>query len=273
MDTSTAPGVYERHGTWYVAGQALVEQALAAPELTVVPAAPVPRLQARMARFSDGPEHEVRRAVVERLLPPAEGLSRPAAQLAAAWSAGAAGPVDVMPLVRAGPVQVLAVALRLPDVRRVADAVAAQPADEAVEELLPGHDPEEAVAVVSILFQARDATAALIAGALLQAGEGAPVEAALRQAPVLSTRRTAAREVRLGGVLLPAGADVRVSLESVPAAFGSGPHACPGAAQARALTEGVLAGLAGWRVVRDQVVAYEPRPNLRLPVRLLLERS
>lgn len=62
---------------------------------------------------------------------------------------------------------------------------------------------------------------------------------------------------------------------SPPATFGAGPHRCPGAAHAVALATGVLTALRadGWRPVPGQPVNYEPRPNLRLPSTVLVDRT
>jgi cytochrome P450 len=59
-----------------------------------------------------------------------------------------------------------------------------------------------------------------------------------------------------------------------PMAFGRGAHACPGAAQATALAHGVVEAFTtgGWRVTGPPV-QWEPRPNLRMPAQVLMERS
>ena len=55
---------------------------------------------------------------------------------------------------------------------------------------------------------------------------------------------------------------------SQPATFGAGPHACPAAAHAVAMTRGVLSALRadGWQLVPGQPV----RPNLQLPAAVLM---
>lgn len=239
-----------------------------------------PAWQARMARFSDGPDHADRRAAVVALL---DGLPAPADMAAAArgrteaWLASPGpgpgpGPVDGMVLARRVPVAVLAGALGVPGDRvdEVVDATAtvvaavaprngpapvgqaaADAAVRALNALLPG-----AMAALSLLFQTHDATAALIGNALVT---GLPVDEVLQEAPpVTSTRRVG-----------PDGDPVVVDLAGHP--FGAGPHACPGRDQAIALATGVLAGIraAGWAPVPGPVT-YEDRPNLRLPARLAL---
>jgi len=61
---------------------------------------------------------------------------------------------------------------------------------------------------------------------------------------------------------------------SQPATFGAGPHACPAAAHAVAVACGVLSALRtdAWQLVPGQPVGYEPRPNLRLPAAVLVQR-
>jgi cytochrome P450 len=139
------------------------------------------------------------------------------------------------------------------------------------------------------LFQARDATAGLI-GLALSAAAGHPQATAAdlvglaerADPPVQCTRRVAARPVTIGGVTIPAGALVWVLLATAdrgdpwpPATFGGGPHACPGRPAATALARGVVGAIldGGWRPVPGLAPGYEPRPNLRIPVSVLLERS
>ncbi|RKR91702.1 cytochrome P450 [Micromonospora pisi] len=295
-----------------------VTAALNSPALRVPPTAvstgAAGALQARMARFSDGAAHTRRRALVEELLPNPDELRRAAEEQTGPLLDGRRAPFDVMPLARTVPVAVLATALGVAPidrdrtvtlVGRLCDALAptlAPPptpddpdavADELTTLLTPvgAGDFERVAAVAGILFQARDATAALIGSALLAAtpadgtaptGIGRLVERTLREEPpVQCTRRHAADPVALGGVGVPPGATVWVLLAAAetgppapPATFGAGPHACPGATQARAVAGGFLsATLArGLRPVPGQRMGYEPRPNLRLPTRLLMER-
>ncbi|ONI83586.1 PEP phosphonomutase [Saccharothrix sp. ALI-22-I] len=175
--------------------------------VTPVPAAEsgVAWLRAGGARFSEGADHERRRAFARRTL----------------------STVDIQSLRRAGmPVAVLAEALGLP--RSVASDVAVvatcyQPhvavtreADEAVARLVAacgGVWDEETANRIGLLVQACDATRALIAGV---------------EPPVPITRRVA-----------PDGAVVEVDLRD--AWFGAGRHECPGRAHALALVEGARA--------------------------------
>jgi cytochrome P450 len=222
---------------------------------------------------------------------------------------------DVMPMARQLPAEVLArgLGLNAAEADRAAlltgvlcDALTpvlqprtppAGAADAAAEELealfsarLQAANPERVAAAISILFQARDATAALIGTAVL-AGASAgrdPRSAAQRvdqvlrhDAPVQCTRRTASADTPLADVTVPRGSAVWIFLATaeqgsgMPATFGSGPHACPGAAHATAIARQVLMVIdaEGWRPVSAQRVEYEPRPNIRVPVRALVARS
>jgi cytochrome P450 len=268
-------------------------------------------LQARMARFSEGAAHGHRRALVQVLLPDAASVEWGAWSRTSAALADWRGRRDAMDLARRVPVAVLADAAGVAPA--AIDAVtqltgelcaalagpgpgadgAAASGDAAAMELLAalrGRDDEErAVAAASILFQARDATAGLI-GLALSAAAHPPrataadlVERALRtDPPVQWTSRAAAVPVTIGGVSIPAGARVWILLAMAdrgepwpPATFGGGRHACPGRLVATALARGVVAAIldGGWRPVPGQAPGYEPRPNLRIPVSVLMERS
>jgi cytochrome P450 len=157
-----------------------------------------------------------------------------------------------------------------------------------------GNDDEHAVTVaISILFQARDATAALIGTALLagrRGGQRADGEARVPQriedvlrheAPTQCTRRTAVADAAIGDAVVPAGAPVWIFVATaergtgVPATFGSGRHGCPGAAHATAIACQVVTVVeaGGWWPAAGQRIELEPRPNLRVPARVLVVRS
>ena len=259
-------------------------------------------LRGRMARFSDGAEHRARRDRVLGLLPDAAAAEGAARGMTMAVLAGCAGTREAMELARRVPVEVLARALGVPGERigavvaatgQLCAALAPAPGAAGMEdgeraafpliEILAGADGDDrAVAVISVLFQAYDATAALIGLALALAagrpGETAAelVETVLRDdPPVQCTRRTSGRPAVIGGVTIPAGEAVWVLLAAAergaptpPATFGSGPHGCPGRELATALARGVVGGVldAGWRPVTGPGLAYQPRPNLRMPV-------
>jgi len=112
-------GVHHRDGGWVIAQAPDVTAALTSPALTVAPAdsqgdppaGDARQLQDRMARFCDGPPHAHRRELVAQLLPDVSGLEPAAAQRTAADLRDTTGLLDVMPLARRVPVEVLAAAL------------------------------------------------------------------------------------------------------------------------------------------------------------------
>jgi cytochrome P450 len=356
LATSTAPdrwhgplqalGTHCRDGAWVVSGAHAVSAALASPALCV-PAlteadGPAADLLARMARFSDGPDHRRRRDLVTRMLPRVSDVARSAGARANDYLLRRAAAFDIMPMARMLPAEVLARALGLPPANAaraailtglLCDAVtpALQPrpaeagaADAAAAELCallatlrrlgspgrpassvrlgrparPGRSgepgmlasqDERVAAAASILFQARDATAALIGTAILArsaAGQerrspSQRVEHILRhEAPVQCTRRTATSDVHIGSAIIPEGAAVWVFVATaergaaMPATFGTGPHGCPGAAHATAIARQVVAVVdaEGWRPVPGQRTDFEPRPNIRIPGRVLVAR-
>jgi cytochrome P450 len=313
-------GVHLHGGTWVVCGHEDVAAALASPAMSVAPVATetgdARRLQARMARFSDAPYHARRRDLVQEMLPSAPGLKDAAAERTRAVLPTCGPRFDLMSIARTVPVATLAAAMGVPadrvagittQIGRLCDAlapsheaaVAERPdGDSAVRELAKAltavlttrpRTEEALAAAVGVLFQARDATAALVGATVLledqdfAGGDPEPqIGRALReQAPVQSTRRVALEDTRLGSGHVPAGASLWISLAAAerggpvaPATFGSGPHACPGSAHAIALTRGIVAAVyaAGYRLLRDQTVEFEPRPNLRMPSKVLVAR-
>jgi hypothetical protein len=309
-----ALGTCARGDQWIVSTPSDVAAALSAPALRVVPppaeAGPAADLIARMARFSDGDAHRRRRAAAVRLLPPAAHVAALAREHAARQlrEAEPAGELDVMPLARTLPAEVLARALGLSAPGAASAAVLTGRLCDALLSGVPGRaaaageaaaglratlqplgltDADE-VAAASILFQARDSTAALIGAAVL--GSARPgcgraadrVEYVLRrEAPVQCTRRVATADTTIGTAVVPRGSSVWIFVAAAelgsgqPATFGSGPHGCPAAVVATAITREVVTAVdaGGWRLVCGQRVDYEPRPNLRLPCRVLVSRG
>jgi cytochrome P450 len=219
---------------------------------------------------------------------------------------------DIMPMARQLPAAVLAQALGLPaaaaeragtltgvlcdavtpslrpreGTRSAGDAAAVELAG-VLADGLGRHDTDRVTAAISILFQAREATAALIGLTVLAGRGGSTAPAAQRvddvlrhDAPVQCTRRTAVRDTSVGAAQIPVGAAVWIFVATAehgdgrPATFGSGPHGCPGAAHASAIARQVATVLTaeGWRPAPGQRIEFEPRPNVRVPVRVLVTR-
>jgi cytochrome P450 len=282
---------------WYVASRPDdVETLLTHPDASIgfvpAPGDRTSALQASLARFSDGESHRRRRAAIEQVLAPlgAHAL-RTATSRAVRAGLPAGTTVDLMVLARRIPVLVLADALAVADPESAVGAVdllcrrlapmtgtAARPPDtavmDAVERAFGTVDEldELAMARLALLFQAMDATAALIAAAFGDLGGDRP--AAATPPPIMLTTRTLTASCRVGNATLPVGAAVvvHVGAATVTATasfiFGRGPHRCPGADLATAIAAGFRDGLASRSIVAVDdpgTVTYEPRPNLRLP--------
>ncbi|MEV2277616.1 cytochrome P450 [Nocardiopsis sp. NPDC049922] len=223
----------------HVRDHAGVRAVLADPRFAVpaVPEDPRPVgglgwLRRTTVRFSEGADHDRRRAVVEGLLSRLD----PADLRASARTRAREVPAEAAPYV---PVEVLAVGLGVlpgslapivPATRTVAavylagaPADATAPADNAVGTLvalLPGGDPEEVAQRVALLVQSCEGTAGLIRGALAMvdesglSGPGLPatevlVAEALRlTSPVPGTRRRALPGAVLAGRPVAEGTEV-----------------------------------------------------------------
>lgn len=314
-------GTHCRQGAWVVSGPRDVSAALASSALSVAPAGgqaaggSAAELIGQMARFSDGEDHCRRRALVMQMLPPVAEITTAAGARANHHLLRRTSDFDIMPMARQLPAEVLGRGLGLEPAEAdraavltgmlcdgVTPALRARPAtpgcaDGAATELtallrqrLGTTDAEQITAAVSVLFQARDATAALIGSAVLAASgnghgprsPGQRVDHVLRHdAPVQCTRRAAVADVTIGGATVPSGSAVWIFVATaeqgagMPATFGTGPHACPGAAHAIAIARQVVAVIAadGWRPLPGQRVDFEARPNLRVPARVLVTRS
>lgn len=315
-------GTHPRVGSWVVAGARDVAAALAAPELSVAPAAgaegPAARLVSKMARFSDGADHRCRRELLVSMLPPVARVVTAAGARLNDHLLRRTATFDIMPVARRIAPEALARGLGLQPAAAgraavltaaLCDAVTptlrpregtAGAADRSAVELaavladgLGSADEDRITAAISILFQARDATAALIGTTILTGCRGAPragavpsvaqrVDDVLRhEAPTQCTRRTAAAGVVVGDAEIPAGTPLWIFVATaergtgVPATFGSGPHGCPGAAHATAIARQVVTVVEadGWHAVPGQRIELEPRPNLRVPARVLVARA
>jgi cytochrome P450 len=281
---------------WYVAGRPDdVDEVLGHPAARAGIGGPgaddaIAALQARMARFSDGDDHRRRRDAAEAVLRDLDPDEVRRATCRAVDVHLHPGTIDLMPLARRVPATVLAHALDLPDAAAAVDAVdllcrrlAPATADverpdgaRAADALARAFGPldDAVVARVSVLFQTMDATAALVAAAVIaHVGHPGRDEAV---PPIMLTTRTLAEGCRIGGVALPAGARVLVHLGAASVAggnrtFGRGAHACPGANIATAIAAGFVDAIARHRVAHAEPGGppiYEPRPNLRVPTRL-----
>ncbi|MER5349085.1 hypothetical protein ABT093_01935 [Kitasatospora sp. NPDC002551] len=282
---------------------ALADPALVPPPAGSGPVGGVAWLRATVARFSAGERHAARRAFVEADL---AGLDPHALRLAAA----AGFEADV----RVRAVRVLAQALGLAEPEEVARAVGVvarayfverpedPEADAAVAWLLPrmlpgsegaadagdAGDLERAAGRIGLLVQACDATATLVEHAR-RAGGADPVAGALRHdPPVRVMRRRAVRATAVGGVAVPAGADVLLDVAAAqagrpdlpPLTFGAAPRLCPGRTHALAIAAGILhgaspvvreagAGPAGSGPVEDAPVEDAPVTDDRDPAGLV----
>jgi cytochrome P450 len=290
-------------GEWTVRRDADIRAVLADPRFTVAPPGPggppgtVAWLRASVSRFATGAQHARRRALAEselRRLDP-DALRTIARELAGAQLAGRGRgrpgrPAGVLSaLARLVPPAALATALGAPGPMRVSAAVSTvaaayfpgaglrqeQRADRATAWLLTALRPagpadaagvDLAVARITLLVQACEATAALIGAALdllaeAPAGAGGPTQALLAEAlrrrpPVRAIRRVAGERVAAepaGGGDVQPGDRVTCDVEAAardPAAaggaaaaslaFGAGIRPCPGPAHALALAAGVI---------------------------------
>jgi hypothetical protein len=110
--------------------------------------------------------------------------------------------------------------------------------------------PAGGVAAVSVLYQAHDATAALIAAMVVAGQAGRP-----RRSAVAGTVRVADGDTTVAGAGVAAGTVVTLDLEASALEFGAGPHRCPGRAVAEGLAAGVVDALgeSGYRLRADLV--------------------
>jgi cytochrome P450 len=211
-----------------------------------------------MARFSGPPDHAERRRAA------AEALGQVDVETATTYATRVtdrmlAEPVlDAIVISRTAPVVALAAALGLVDVddlpmtRRLVDDVddvaavvgrGRQPdsnSDAATDRLLAlaSDHPSGAVAVVSLLYQCLDATAASIATTLHALATGGEQRAAVPR-----TIRLATRAGEVAGVAIAPGDTIVLELAADDMEFGSGPHMCPGRDLAVRITEAVVASI------------------------------
>ena len=170
-------------------------------------------MQRRMARWLDGPAHQVaRQDALDALAPLSPSALRDRAAemvrlvpvIVLAEALGFADPLACA--LRQPAISAALLSLGAPVAPDIADAMAAQLSASGRD------DPDEAANVVALLHQCLGATAALIDGL---------------DPPVPSTVR-----------ISPSGERVEIPLADTP--FGAGPHACPGREHALALADGIL---------------------------------
>jgi cytochrome P450 len=192
-------------------------------------------LRASVSRFCNGPEHERRRATVTELLDTLDAAQlredalrradtdRDHRHVVAATLAAALGAAD--PDAVATAVMTLS-----PAYFSGADDPAADAATQRLTELLADDDPDTVVARITVLVQACDATAGLIASAT----SGEP--------PLRQMRRVALQDTVVAEQPIAAGERVvcDIAAAGTDLTFGHGPRACPAEHHARALADGVL---------------------------------
>ncbi len=247
------------------------------------------RLRAAMARFASVADHGPRRRMVDAAIGAVDvealaGLTRRVAQLRLDGQGD-----DALRIARTVPVHALLAALDLvaagdtaaadqiiADVDAVAAVVgrgaeATDDADAAASRLIAlaastAHDP---VAVVSLLYQCLDATAAAIATVLharaLSDACGRPVAAV---AAVPRTVRVATATVEIGTHRVECGDVVHLAIGAAGLQFGVGPHGCPGRRAAEAITAAAVAVIEDGHEVdlAGVVVDADQRPTT-LPLR------
>jgi non-ribosomal peptide synthetase component F len=241
-------------------------------------------LRRSMARFAGPDDHAPRRHAV------VEALANVDADAAATYAVTItdrmlAEPVfDAVRIARTAPVVALAAALGLVDIDDPAtaqrlvddvDRVAAvvgrgEPPDPSSDAatgrllaLASGHE-SHAVAVVSLLYQSLDATAALIATTLHALATGDE-----RRAAVPRTVRSATRSAEVAGMAIAPGDTVVLELAVDDTEFGAGRHICPGRDLAVRITDSVVSSIVSSRLVVDLgrvAVDGDGRP-IRLPLR------
>ncbi len=219
-----------------------------------------------MARFAHGEDHPQRRAQVVELIDSLDpdAITRLATATTNARLSGQR--VDVMRgIADVVPTETLLAALGGGDasamcVRDVALLAAVigrghpsdRTSDDAVERLsrqFAAH-PSGSVAVLSMLYQNHDATAALLIETLDADTHGRP-----RRSAVTRTLRIATSATRVAGTDVAQGAVVTLDLAESGFEYGLGAHRCPGRPLAEAIVTGIMAAIttSGYRVLPGAV--------------------
>jgi cytochrome P450 len=242
---------------------------------------PTIELRNVMARFSDGREHAARRASVEAAIASVDVHAVASAARARTQRDLARGELDVLAIAARVPVASLGEALGVrrsgqldelvADVGSIVSVIgrgcpADADSDAATTRVLErfADRPEGAVAWVSVLYQAMDATAALISTRVLEAATGTPAVPAVPR-----TRRRATVAVEIGARRFDAGTELSVEFGAADLPFGAGPHSCPGRDLAVAIADAVVAEIDARRVdlaaVRSDADGRPTRLGLSAP--------
>ena len=221
-------------------------------------------LRAAMARFSSGDPHAQRRVEVDRVL---GGLDAVVVRSTAAEITtrliGSHPWVDaVADLAFRVPTETMSVVLAVPGdhaklvdgIRAIAAVIgrgsaATESADKATEREIDAcaSTGGNAVAMVSLLYQTHDATAALLVETILARHRDTARASAVNQ-----TSRVAVTDTVIGDVPVSAGSTVVLDLAAAGMEFGAGPHQCPGRLVAEAIVDGIIVAVdAAGFLVRD----------------------
>jgi cytochrome P450 len=254
-----AVAVTEQH---VLRSESIVDQALHRADLVPPEAGPalgdgnVARLRSQMARFSSGNDHATSRAAVESAISriDRDRLARLAAE--ETLTAMAEGRVGIDELAATVPTRAVARSLGaersdLSTIWTAVEAVAGaigrgHEVDEVTDQRCAWllnrfvDHPDGAVAAVSVLYQNRDATEALLLASVDHATAAGNDP---RKPAVSGTVRQATTDLTIGSVRLAAGELVRLEF-TMAQEFGAGPHHCPGELLARCIVEAILNAVA-----------------------------
>lgn len=209
------------------------------------------QLRADMARFSSGDAHTIRRRSVESAIDRISLVTLAQLAVEEANAALVDGISDADSLAARVPTRAVARSLgarpeELSSICRAVEVVAevigrGHPADDDAEQQcgwLLGRfadHPDGAVAAVSVLYQNRDATAALLLASVAAETTGTD-----RRPAVRGTVRQVVASCSIGEHDLTEGELVRLEFTSTEQEFGTGAHRCPGEAMAHTLVDSIL---------------------------------
>jgi cytochrome P450 len=229
-----------------------------------------------MARFSSGGCHTERRAEVDRVLRSLDlDAVRSTAFEIASHLIEVHKQIDaVADLAFPVPTETMLMMLHVlgdrsalvDDVRAVAEVIgrgasANEASDAATKRLLDAcaRTGRNAPAVVSVLYQTHEATAALVVETILANHGHADRAPAVRQ-----TRRVVVTETVIDDVRLSPGSMMVLDLAAAGLEFGAGPHQCPGRSVAEGIVDGIVAAIDAARCVVHDIsssVTADGRPR------------